>query len=84
MMIIDRDFREPTPCNPYFVVLNIRAALKSIPIILLCWPITSEVDVGGTAVKVEPSHQYSITFCCHAMNGSRGQLTEWCLTWKCI
>ena len=30
---------------------------------LLCWPTTSEAeDVGGTAVGVEPSHQYPITF----------------------
>ena len=39
---------------------------------LLWWPITSVVDVGGTAVNDEPSHQYSITFCCHATDDSRG------------
>ena len=26
--------------------------------ILLCWPTTSEVDIGGVAVEVEPSWQY--------------------------
>jgi len=31
----------------------------------------SFADVGGTAVEVEPSHQYSTRFCCHATNGSR-------------
>jgi len=41
-------------------------------LILLCWPITSEADGGGMAVEAEPSHQYSITFCCHTIDGSRG------------
>jgi len=27
---------------------------------------TSEADVGGMAVEVKPSHQYSFTFCCCA------------------
>ena len=27
-----------------------------MPSILLCWPTTSEADVGDRAVKVEPSH----------------------------
>lgn len=26
----------------------------------------SEADVNGTTAEVEPSHQYPITFCCHA------------------
>ena len=42
---------------------TMRAALKVMPPILLCWPMMSEADVGGMAVEVEPSHQYSITFC---------------------
>jgi len=32
----------------------------------------SEVDVGGMAVEVETSHQYSIKFCCHVTDGSSG------------
>jgi len=40
--------------------------------ILLYWPETSEVDVGGTKIEAEPSHQYSNAFCCHMRNGSRG------------
>ena len=36
-----------------------RAALKVMPPILFCWPTMSEADVGGEAVGVEPSHQYS-------------------------
>ena len=44
--------------------------------ILLCWPITSEVDVGGMAEEVESSHQYSITFCCCVTNGSRGPVWQ--------
>ncbi len=35
-----------------------RTALKIMPPILLCWPVMLEVDVGGMAVEVEPSHQY--------------------------
>ncbi|MEQ5146204.1 hypothetical protein ABN231_18085 [Proteus mirabilis] len=50
--------------------------MKAVPevrlSVLLCWPTTSEVDVGGMAVEVEPSHQYSITFCCCVTDGSRG------------
>ena len=36
-----------------------------MPLILLCWPTTSEVDVGRLAVESESSHQHSITcgFC---------------------
>ena len=45
---------------------------KVMPPISLCWPVTSEVDAGGTAVEVEPSQQYSVPFCCRATDGSRG------------
>jgi len=31
-------------------------------------------DVGAMAVEVEPSHQYSIPFCCYVTDGSRGAL----------
>ena len=41
-------------------------------VILLFCPPVSEVDAGGMAVEVEPSHQYSITYCCHVTDGSRG------------
>ena len=50
----------------------VRAALKVVPLILLCWPTTSEVDAGGTAVAVEPSHQYPIACRCCVTDGSRG------------
>ena len=53
---------------------SMRAAPKVTPSILLCWPTVSEVDVGGMAVDAEPSHQYSITFCCHVADGSRGAI----------
>jgi len=49
-----------------------RAALKVMPPILLRWPMTSEVDVGGMAIKDEPSHQNSSTFCHHVTDGRRG------------
>ena len=52
--------------------LCLKAAPKVMPPVLLCWSMTSEVDVGGMAVEDEPSHQHSITFCCHVTDGSRG------------
>ena len=36
----------------------------------------SDVDVGGIAVEVEPSCQYSITFCCCVTDGSRGAVQQ--------
>ena len=39
--------------------------------LLLYWPMTSQVDAGGMEVEVEPSHQNSVTFCCHETDGSR-------------
>lgn len=33
-----------------------RDAPKVIPPNLLCWPTTSELDVGGLAGEAEPSH----------------------------
>jgi len=54
------------------LVKHTMAATEVIPPILLCWPMTSEADVGGTAREAEPSHQYSIPCCCHVTDGSRG------------
>ena len=54
----------------------IRDAPKVMPSILLCWPTTSEVNVGSLAGEVEPSHQYSITICCHATDGSREAVSK--------
>ena len=51
-----------------------RVALKVMPAVLLHWPMMSEVDVGGMAVEVDPSHQYSVTCCCHVTDGSRWTL----------
>jgi len=49
-----------------------RVALKLMPPILLCWPMTSKADVGDMAVEAEPSCQYSVKFCCCATDDSRG------------
>ena len=46
----------------HFRLLNMRSAPKVMPPILWCWSMALEVDVGGTAVEAEPSHQYSVTF----------------------
>ena len=43
-----------------------------MPPVLLCWPTTSEVDVGDMAVEDEPSRQYSVKLCCRATDDSRG------------
>ena len=53
-----------------------RAALRVMSPILLRWPTVSEVDAGSTAVEAEPSHQYSITFCCCMTDGSRGEVWQ--------
>lgn len=50
----------------------LKDAPEVIPPILLYRPTISEADVGGIAILVELSHQYSITFCCHAIDGIRG------------
>jgi len=39
---------------------------------ILLYSSTSVADVGGMAVEIEPSHQYSIPFCCHATDSKRG------------
>jgi len=44
-----------------------------LPPILLFWPMTSEVDVGGMAVEDEPSHQYPITCGCVWQVSAEGQ-----------
>ena len=36
---------------------------------------TSEADVGGMEIDAEPSHRYSITFCC-VIDGSRGAVWQ--------
>ena len=85
MMLLTKAPWDPTEADiiSWNRILFMRAALKVMPPILLCWPMTSEADVGGTAVGVEPSPQYPVTFCCHERDSSRGDhLTKWQLTWK--
>ena len=53
-----------------------KAALKVMPPIFLCWPMMTEVYVGGTAVVTEPSHQYSITSCCCVTDDRRGAVWQ--------
>ena len=49
-----------------------RSALRVMPPILLYWPMISQANVGDTAVEIEPSHRYPITFCCCVADGSGG------------
>ena len=58
----------------YILKSMTRAVPNVMPPILLCWPTMSEVDDAGMAVEVEPSHQYSVTFCCCVTDGSRGAI----------
>ena len=61
-----------------FVLLkisNVRDSPKVMPPISLCWPTTSEADVSGMA-EVEPALQYSIIFCCHVTDSSRGAVWQ--------
>ena len=55
-----------------FLVRTTSAALIVIPPVFLPRPMMSEADVGVMAVEVEPSHQYSVTYCYHVTDGSRG------------
>lgn len=48
------------------------AAMKVVPLILLCCPTVSEEDVGGMVVENKYSHQCSVTFCCHLKDDNRG------------
>ena len=64
-------------CIAYFM----RDALKVTPPILWSWLTMSEADVGGMAVEIEHSHQYSIT--CVTWQ-QRGSLIKSHLTWKCV
>ena len=41
--------------------------------ILLYWPTISEADVGGMAVEVEPSRQYSVKFVAVRQTTAEGQ-----------
>jgi len=53
-----------------------RDGLKEMLSILLLWPTTSEADVGGMAVEVEPSQQHYITFCFQETNRSKGAVCQ--------
>jgi len=55
-----------------------KVALKVMPPVLLCWPMMSEVDVGGVAAEVEPSCQYpiNILLLCDRWQ-QKGRTTEW-------
>ena len=44
------------------VVSATRAALKVMFLILFCWSMMSDADVGDMSGEVEPLHQYSLHF----------------------
>lgn len=47
-----------------------------MPPILLCWLVTSEVNVGDMTVRIETSCQYSIKFNYHKTDGSSGKACQ--------
>ena len=68
-------------CTEGLLVIYNGCSWKLMPPILLCWPTTSEVDVAGIAVEVEPTHQYSVLLPCDRWQ-QRGALTKCGLTQK--
>ena len=54
---------------------------KVMPPILLCWPMVSEVDVGGMAVEGEPFDQYCIT--AGGQSNTVTSDTEVCMKQRC-
>ena len=72
-----------TTCLDFLNYIFTTVILKVISPILLYLHMTSEADVGGIAVEVEPSCQYSTTILllCDRWK-QRGSLKEWYLTWE--
>jgi len=56
--------------------LSTRATLIVFLPILLCWPRTSEAGVVFMIIEVELFHQYSIKFCFHTTDGSKGAVWQ--------
>lgn len=59
-----------------YIIHFMRADPKVMPLVLWCWSMTSEVDIGGMAAEAEPSHQYSVTCCCHETGSSTGAVWQ--------
>lgn len=51
------------------------SALKVMPPILLCWPTTPEVNVGGMVAEAEPPQSCPVIFWCRGTDSSTG--TAW-------
>ena len=73
------EFHPPYTLTTVSCKSHMRAAPKVMPPMLRCWPTTSEVDVGGMAVEVEPSRQSCyVLLSCNKWQ-QRDNLTKWCL-----
>ena len=59
-----------------------RTAPKIIPLILLHWPMMSEVDGAGMAIEAEPSWPRSAIFCCCATDSSRNGSVHEAKVWN--
>jgi len=58
---------------PPFLPAYTRVVPKLMTPIILCWPTTSEADVGNVAVEVEPSRQYFLNFVAVQQMTAEGQ-----------
>lgn len=47
-----------------------------MPLVLWCWPTTSQADVGDGAIEIESSHQYCTTFWCRETDGRIGVIWQ--------
>ena len=56
-----------------------RTAPKAVSPILLCWPATSEMHIGGMAAEIELSYQNSVLLLCNRWQ-QRGSVTQQRLT----
>ena len=59
-----------------YTCIHTKILLKVVHHISLCWLTVVEADVGGMAEQVEPSHCYSITFCCCVTDGIIGAVWQ--------
>lgn len=53
-------------------------------IFFLCWPMMSDVDVGGMSPEFEIFHQYSVIFVAVRQLVAEGSFAEWHLTLKSV
>lgn len=58
--------------------------MSAIFFFFLCWPMMSDVDVGGMSPEFEIFHQYSVIFVAVRQLVAEGSFAEWHLTLKSV